>query len=336
VGINPDPIPDRATEQLIRRHAEVLEYRPDASTGANLYFFEIVPRLYGPFLAYVLYRWEIILRESAIFGILGVATLGFYVDAAICELKLDVAAVLILAFAALSMLVDVFSRRLRRGLRIDSMPTRLSAAPVEHALYGFAQPLLGLKLIGDVGVGAEPAQDTPARVPKRLGAGEEPAEAAVPATQREGVLPALARFDAMTEARRDALHMVGVVHGLPAPALHLLETGSGVVVPALVVPKDGAVRGGDPGELGDQVGEVAEVLLPRLGSGSGGILVRPGGRSGTLPRVFHHNSLHNPAIPRPMAPKTPEQAFGSTLANHSPRSHVPPRIWACPQEPTRP
>ncbi len=116
---------------LMGRHADVLEYRTDAPRGAELYLFETVPRLYGQFLAYVLYRWEIILRESAIFGILGVATLGFYVDAAISELKLDVAAVLILAFAALSMLVDVFSRRLRKGLRIDTMPTRLSAAPVE-------------------------------------------------------------------------------------------------------------------------------------------------------------------------------------------------------------
>ena len=41
------------------------------------------------------------------------------------------AAILILAFAALSMLVDVFSRRLRKGLRIDTMPTRLSATPIE-------------------------------------------------------------------------------------------------------------------------------------------------------------------------------------------------------------
>ena len=116
---------------LMGRHADVLDYRLDAPGGADLYFFETVPRLYGQFLAYVLYRWEIILRESAIFGILGVATLGFYVDAAISELKLDVAATLIVAFAALSMLVDAFSRRLRKGLRIDTMPTRLSAAPVE-------------------------------------------------------------------------------------------------------------------------------------------------------------------------------------------------------------
>ena len=69
------------------------------------------------------------LRESAIFGILGVATLGYYVDAAISEFRLDVAVVLILVTALLSMTVDVFSRSLRRRLRIDTMPTRLSEAP---------------------------------------------------------------------------------------------------------------------------------------------------------------------------------------------------------------
>ena len=84
-------------------------------------------RLYGAFLAYGLYRWEIILRESAIFGILGVTTLGFYVDAALSDLRIDVAVVLILATAALSMAVDAASRALRRGLRIETAPVRLSA-----------------------------------------------------------------------------------------------------------------------------------------------------------------------------------------------------------------
>src|SRR5262249_17578952 len=93
-----------------------------------------VPRLYGQFLAYVLYRWEIILRESAIFGILGVLTLGYYIDAAISEFRLDVAVVLILVTALLSMAVDAFSRGLRRRLRIDTMPTRLSEAPSEPAI----------------------------------------------------------------------------------------------------------------------------------------------------------------------------------------------------------
>ena len=117
---------------LMGRHADTLDYRPDAPKGANLYFYETLPRLYGQFLAYLLYRWEIILRESAIFGLLGVATLGYYVDAAISELRLDVAVVLILGVAALSMTVDAFSRALRRRLRIDALPTRLSAAPGER------------------------------------------------------------------------------------------------------------------------------------------------------------------------------------------------------------
>jgi phosphonate transport system permease protein len=114
---------------LMGRHADALEYRPDAPKGLNLYAYETVPRLYGQFLAYVLYRWEIILRESAIFGILGVATLGYYVDAAISEIRIDVAIVLIVATALLSMTVDALSRGLRRRLRIDTMPIRLSEAP---------------------------------------------------------------------------------------------------------------------------------------------------------------------------------------------------------------
>ena len=111
---------------LMGRHADAIPYRPDAPTGVNLYAYETLPRLYGQFLAFLLYRWELILRESAIFGILGVTTLGFYVDAAISELRLDVAVVLIAATALLTMAVDALSRALRRSLRISDLPTRLA------------------------------------------------------------------------------------------------------------------------------------------------------------------------------------------------------------------
>lgn len=117
---------------LLGRHADAIPYRADAPTGLNLYAYETVPRLYGQFLAYLLYRWELILRESAIFGILGVATLGFHVDAAIAELRLDVAVVLIAATAAMTVAVDAASRALRRSLRINTLPTRLSD-PVRDA-----------------------------------------------------------------------------------------------------------------------------------------------------------------------------------------------------------
>ena len=105
---------------LMGRHADTLGYRPDAPRGIDLYAWETVPRMYGQFLAYTLYRWEIIVRESAILGILGVRTLGYHVDAAIAELRLDVAVVLIVATGALSMAVDALSRALRRRLRIEA------------------------------------------------------------------------------------------------------------------------------------------------------------------------------------------------------------------------
>ena len=114
---------------LMGRHADALDYRADAPKGLNLYAYDTTPRLYGQFLAYNLYRWEIIVRESAIFGILGVATLGYYVDAAISELRFDVAVVLIAATVGLCALIDALSRRLRQSLRISTLATRLADAP---------------------------------------------------------------------------------------------------------------------------------------------------------------------------------------------------------------
>lgn len=119
---------------LLGRHADGLEQRRDAPTGLTLYAYEAVPRLYGQFLAYILYRWEIMVRESAIFGILGVATLGFYIDGAISELRFDVAVVLIGATVVLCAAIDWISRHLRAALRIGALPTRLAEAAGAHSL----------------------------------------------------------------------------------------------------------------------------------------------------------------------------------------------------------
>ena len=96
--------------------------RPDAPRGFNLYFYEMLPHLYGPFLALCLYRWELILRESAIIGILGIKTLGFHIDSAISELRLDRAVMIILAMAALTIAVDALSRAVRARLKIAAVP----------------------------------------------------------------------------------------------------------------------------------------------------------------------------------------------------------------------
>lgn len=103
---------------LLGRQAEALcpELRSDAPRGLTLWAWELAPRLYGPFLALCLYRWEIILRETAVMGLLGVMTLGFFVDSALAELRTDRALVLLVAAGALTAAVDGLSRALRRRI----------------------------------------------------------------------------------------------------------------------------------------------------------------------------------------------------------------------------
>jgi phosphonate transport system permease protein len=106
---------------LIAQRADLVPLRLDApQRKANRYFFEILPRVYGQFLAFLFYRWEIIMRESALLGILGIYTLGFFIDSAISDDKLDKAVLLILCTALLNMGIDTISQQVRRHLRISS------------------------------------------------------------------------------------------------------------------------------------------------------------------------------------------------------------------------
>ena len=104
---------------LLGRYSDEIRLRPDSTTGLNRYAFEIVPRMYGQFLAYLFYRWEIIMRETAIVGILGIATLGFYIDSAIADIRLDRAMLLIAITAALNLGIDSLSRRIRARLKLS-------------------------------------------------------------------------------------------------------------------------------------------------------------------------------------------------------------------------
>ena len=147
-----------------------------------------------------------------------------------------------------------------------------------EALLGMAERVLGEARLGDIGVGAVPAHDGAVRAADRLGHRQEPAVPAVPAPQGEGVLPRLARRDAGGKTLGRALQVIGVVQLAPAVIGHLGGRGAGVVVPAAIVPDEVAVGLRDPGELGQRVGEVAEI---RHG--------RPGGRH--LPVLYGHGDV---------------------------------------------
>jgi len=105
---------------LIGRYSNALNIHQNTLRGLNLYFFEIIPNIYAQFLAFLFYRWEIIMRETAILGILGIATLGFYIDSAIADIRLDKAMVLIAITALLNVTVDMLARFLRTRLRLKT------------------------------------------------------------------------------------------------------------------------------------------------------------------------------------------------------------------------
>ena len=105
---------------LSGQNADHIPLRLDASkTRINRYFFEILPRIYNQFLAFLFYRWEVMMRESAILGILGIYTLGFFIDSAIAEQKMDRVILLIFVTALLNLGIDTLSQRIRRHLRLS-------------------------------------------------------------------------------------------------------------------------------------------------------------------------------------------------------------------------
>ena len=111
--------------QLLGRFSGNMVLRDDTCSGNNRYFYEVLPRVYRQFLALLLYRWEVIMRETAILGILGIGTLGFYIDSAFEEFRFDRAMLLIGCAAFLNMGVDGLAHWLRKRLHLNSTPETL-------------------------------------------------------------------------------------------------------------------------------------------------------------------------------------------------------------------
>ena len=111
---------------LVAANADRVKLNIDsAKRKADLYLYEVLPRVYGQFLAFLFYRWEIIMRESAVLGILGIATIGFYIDSAIEQDRLDRAFLLICLTAGLNMIIDSLSGLIRKKMKISGRITSI-------------------------------------------------------------------------------------------------------------------------------------------------------------------------------------------------------------------
>ncbi|MDR5865552.1 PhnE/PtxC family ABC transporter permease [Halomonas koreensis] len=98
---------------LAARHADGLTPGMPGLPASGRLAYELLPRVYPGLLALLYYRAEVILRETAILGMLGIATLGYYIDEHFQYLMFDVAFFLLLVTAGLNIAVDALSRRLR-------------------------------------------------------------------------------------------------------------------------------------------------------------------------------------------------------------------------------
>lgn len=112
---------------LLGRQAAGLPQRPDAPRGLTLWAWDLFPRLTPAFWALCLYRWEIILRDSAIMGLLGIGTLGFYIQTNVQTLRMDRVVALLAVSVLMTLLIDTLSRRLRGAMR-DAPALRIEAS----------------------------------------------------------------------------------------------------------------------------------------------------------------------------------------------------------------
>lgn len=89
----------------------------------DFYCFIVLPQIYGQFLAYLFYRWEVMVRDSALLGLLGVYTIGFFIDSAIDNDHMDVALILIFSSGLVTIMVDAISQWVRRYLKLRGAKT---------------------------------------------------------------------------------------------------------------------------------------------------------------------------------------------------------------------
>ncbi len=75
------------------------------------------------------------MRKTAVLGILGVHTLGFFIDSAISEIRLDRAILLLLITALLNMCIDAISRKLRGNLHFNKQPNCNQVIYLEYKLW---------------------------------------------------------------------------------------------------------------------------------------------------------------------------------------------------------
>ena len=143
--------------------------------------------------------------------------------------------------------------------RLGHLGQQAGAVPLDFS--GAGEAFLGLLLLGDVGVSAEPEKDLARRLAEWIDEGEKWSEHPVGSFDRKNHVERLASRDGFRPPSEHFWQLVGVVDVLPTPTFHRLGRGAGVVIPTAVVPKNMSIGARHPSEVRDGVSKQTKSLL---------------------------------------------------------------------------
>lgn len=109
--------------RLMAEVVENLDERPlkalkaQGASGSQLFLYGILPPTLPRFTAYILYRWEVCIRETVIVGLVGAGGLGRLLTEQLSSFDYRGLVTTLMAFVGLTFLVDAISASIRKALR---------------------------------------------------------------------------------------------------------------------------------------------------------------------------------------------------------------------------
>ncbi|MGY1660950.1 PhnE/PtxC family ABC transporter permease [Geodermatophilus sp. SYSU D00705] len=109
--------------RLAAEATEELDPRPRAALAAlgarpvEAWLYGVLPGAAGPVLAYALYRWEVVIRDTVLVGLLGAGGLGALLASEVATFDWAAVTTVLAAVVVLTFLVDLVSDRARHALR---------------------------------------------------------------------------------------------------------------------------------------------------------------------------------------------------------------------------
>ncbi len=109
----------RLMAEVVENHDRrpALALAAQGASAGQAYLYGVIPQVVPRFAAYALYRWEVMIRETVVVGLVGAGGLGRLLASQLAAFDYQGVVVTVTALVVLTVLVDLASTVLRRSLR---------------------------------------------------------------------------------------------------------------------------------------------------------------------------------------------------------------------------